>query len=75
MEDNATIPTNRKYPCTKPCGAKHFGLCKTRDKAIYSDCLGMANNMEKAFVAGDVGQFFMVEYGCCVTRPRPPGPS
>ena len=74
MRDDGAIPSSRRYPCTKPCGAKHFGLCKTRDKAIYADSLLMAGNIEKAFCQGDLGQFFMFEYGCGVTRPRLLGP-
>ena len=74
---------NEDITLAMPCHTTHFGVCATKDAAVYSKCCTLAKAIAKFFTAAKCGNFFKLQsttedgnYTTCTTlyfafwRPR-----
>lgn len=70
MKDQGAILPSTRISCKASCDELHYGICITRDAAIYQRCLTIATKIEQFFTKGLCGQFHRVcgkdKKGCVV---------
>ena len=60
MKDKGAILPSTRILCKASCDELHYGICITRDAAIYTRCLSIAAKIEQSFTKTSCGQFHRV---------------
>ena len=60
-EDRGLVPRTVAYRHRFACWERHPGLCYCKDRAVYTDAMALATNLENYFTAKRAGTFVLLE--------------